>query len=115
MIRGLESFTGRSCALGIGLTILVACLDAAGGLGGLERSLYDWRALHSQQFTPPRSNRLVHLEMDDASLETIGRWPWPRSSLASIVDEVRLAGADVLAMDIIFRDPQESTTTLVNG
>ena len=88
----------------------------AGGLGALENWLYDHRALYFQHFTPPPTDRLVHLDIDDAALETIGRWPWPRSTLADIVDEVRLAGADVLALDVIFREPQAPTTRpMVDG
>jgi class 3 adenylate cyclase len=101
--------------IGLSLTLLVVVLDGLGVLGGLERSLYDWRALHFQHFTPPPTDRLVHLDIDDNSLETVGRWPWPRATLAEVVDEVRLAGADVLALDIIFPDPQEPTTVMVDG
>src|SRR6478735_5239194 len=115
MIRGRRSTPFRSCVIGLSLTLFVVILDGANVLGGLERSLYDWRALHFQHFTPPPSDRLVHLDIDDASLETVGRWPWPRATLAEVVDEVRLAGADVLALDIIFPDPQEPTTVMVDG
>jgi class 3 adenylate cyclase/CHASE2 domain-containing sensor protein len=101
--------------IGLSLTLFVVVLDGVGGLGGLERSLYDARALHFQHFTPPPSDRLVHLDIDDAALEAVGRWPWPRATLAEVVDEVRLAGADVLALDIIFPDPQEPTTVMVDG
>ena len=50
------------------------------------------------------------IDIDDAALETIGRWPWPRSTLAEIVDEVRLAGADVLALD---GEPGRMTATVM--
>src|SRR5690242_7808298 len=115
MIPGRRSTAFRSCVLGVCLTLLVVIIDGLGGLEGPERSLYDWRALHFQSFTPAPSDRLVHLDIDDTALKTIGRWPWPRSTVAEVVDEVRLAGADVLALDIIFPDPQEPTTVLVDG
>lgn len=96
----------RSCVLGTLVTLVVVLLDATGRLERLERILYDTRAQYFQHFTPAPNDRLVHLDIDDAALETIGRWPWPRSTLADIVDELRLAGADALAMDIIFTEPQ---------
>ena len=114
-IRSTQNYAGWSCALGALLTLLVAGADAMGGLAALERGFYDWRALHFQRFTPPPTDRLVHLDIDDAALETIGRWPWPRSTLADIVDEIRLAGADVLALDIIFLDPQPVEVVQVDG
>ena len=57
MIRVRRSTTFRSCVIGLSLTLLVVILDGVGGLGGLERSLYDWRALHFQYFTPPPTDR----------------------------------------------------------
>src|SRR5688572_13907799 len=115
MIQTLRNFTGRSLGLGIGLTAFIVALDAMGMLAWLEGGLYDSRAQYFQHFTPPPSDRLVHLDIDDAALETIGRWPWPRTTLADIVDEVRLAGADVLALDIIFPDPQPVEVVRVDG
>src|SRR3954464_12535831 len=105
----------RAYSLGAALTLLVVLLDALGVFQPLEFSLYDTRALYCQHFTPPPIDRIVHLDIDDASLEPIGRSPWPRSTLAEGVDEIRLAGADVLALDIIFAEPQQPTVTLVNG
>src|SRR5688500_2893624 len=115
MVRASRDYAVRSCAVGVVLTLLVAGWDWAGWLAALEYELYDRRALYFQRFTPPPTDRLVHLDIDDAALETIGRWPWPRSTLAEIVDEVRLAGADVLALDIIFLDPQPVEVLRIDG
>lgn len=92
--------------MGGAATLVVIVTDALGGLRGLERLIYDSRAAVCQFSTPPPSDRVVHVDMDDAALETIGRWPWPRARLADIVDEVRLAGADALSLDILFPEPQ---------
>src|SRR4051794_37532910 len=115
MIRGLKSYAVRSCALGVALTLAVAAADHLGGVRALEMGLYDRRATYFQHFTPPPTDRLVHLDIDDAALETIGRWPWPRATLAEVVDEVRLAGADLLGLDIIFPDRQAPTIAIVDG
>jgi class 3 adenylate cyclase/CHASE2 domain-containing sensor protein len=115
MIQGSHNYNVRSCALGLTLTVIVAVFDAAGALGAMERWFYDRRALYFQHFTPPPDSRLVHLDIDDAALETIGRWPWPRKTLADVVDEVRLAGADILALDVIFLEPQPPDVRQVKG
>ncbi len=101
-----RNFAPRKFALGAILTLIVAGLDWAGQLAPIERWFYDERARHCQRFTPPPSDRLVHIDIDDAALETIGSWPWPRTTLAEIVDELRLAGAEALALDIILAEPQ---------
>src|SRR4051812_3603076 len=92
--------------IGAALTALVIGCDAAGLLRPLEDVLYDVRCRLCQHFTPPPSDKLVHLDIDDAALETIGRWPWPRATLARVLDEVRLAGPKVVEMDTLLSEPQ---------
>jgi class 3 adenylate cyclase/CHASE2 domain-containing sensor protein len=104
MIKGRLSYNFRSCALGVGLTIGVIALSFAGALAAFENWLYDQRARHFQRFTPPPTNRLVHVDIDDAALETVGRWPWPRGTQADLIKEIRQAGADFLAIDIVLSD-----------
>ena len=43
--------------------------------------------------------------IDDASLETIGRWPWPRTVQAELLARVAKAGPDVIGYDIVTDDP----------
>ena len=39
--------------------------------------------------------------IDDASLEEVGQWPWPRSLLATLIERLKGAGAKAIALDII--------------
>jgi len=94
----------QSSLIGTGLTLFVMVVYLLGGLAPMERLLYDRRARDCQYFTPAPTDRLVHLDIDDRTLEAVGRWPWPRSELAHIVDELRLAGARTIAFDIILPD-----------
>ncbi len=103
----LTSTRARTVALGAALTLLVLVLDAAGVLTPLEHWLYDMRTRHCQFFLARPTDQLVHLDIDDASLKAIGRWPWKRSELAIVLDELRLAGAAVIGIDILFPEPQE--------
>lgn len=47
----------------------------------------------------------VIVTIDDASLNAIGRWPWPRKQHAALVDRLREAGAGVIAYDLSFNEP----------
>ena len=49
----------------------------------------------------------MHLDIDDAALDAMGHWPWPRSRLGEILDELNLAGAKAVALDVIFPEPQQ--------
>src|SRR4051812_3775565 len=98
----------RTIEFGVMITLLVILLDMLGAwpMPALESFLYDFRARDCQYFTPAPTDRIVHLDIDDASLREIGSFPWPRTVLGQITDEVRLAGAKVFGMDIIFSEPQ---------
>src|SRR4051794_2910485 len=96
-----------STLLGVLLTLLVAAADTAGLLLPLERWFYDQRAAYCQRYMPAPTDRLVHVDVDDAALESIGRWPWHRSILAEVVDEIRLAGPKAVALDVLLPEPEE--------
>lgn len=94
--------------VGLALTLLVILADQCGGLIALERWAYDRRARTFQHFAPPPTDRLVHLDVDDRALDVIGRWPWPRAKIAEILDEVHRAGPKVVALDVIFSEPEDA-------
>ena len=106
MTRTERKLFKDTAALGLALTLLVVVLDLAGWLHRLELGLYDLRARYCQFYTPPPTEKLIHVDIDDRSIEVIGHWPWPRSVLAEMVDEGRLAGAKAFATDIIFSEPK---------
>src|SRR5438067_10455065 len=76
----------RCTILGIALTLAVVLLDEAGALDSLEQWLYDRRAADCQFFAKPPSDQIVHIDIDDRALETVGHWPWPRSRMAELLD-----------------------------
>jgi HD-GYP domain-containing protein (c-di-GMP phosphodiesterase class II) len=50
----------------------------------------------------------VIVAIDDRSLEAFGRWPWPRSRLASLVEKIRAFGPAGIGLDMMFPEPDES-------
>ena len=51
------------------------------------------------------------LDIDDASLERLGQWPWPRTRtlLAELVDRLGDAGAAVVVFDVVFAEPDRTS------
>jgi adenylate cyclase len=47
--------------------------------------------------------------VDEKSLNSEGRWPWPRSKIALLIEQLSRNGAAVIAFDIGFLDPDENT------
>lgn len=69
----------------------------------LETFAYDL-GLRSSNATP--SHRIAIIEIDDASIETIGRWPWPRDLHADMIDRLATANAKVIGTTVLFSEPQ---------
>ncbi len=108
MTRVQRKLLVQTLMLGGALTVAVTFLDHVGRLGPLERWLYDRRAAHNQRWTPPPTDKLVHVDIDDRAIEVIGRFPWKRSVLAALLDELDAAGAKAIALDLIFPDVEDA-------
>ena len=49
------------------------------------------------------------IDLDDASLERIGQWPWPRNQVAQLLVNLANAGVAVVAFDIVFAEPDRTS------
>ena len=104
-----------STLFGVLLTLFVAAADGFGWLSPLERWFYDQRAARCQHWMPRPTDRLVHLDIDDAALDSVGRWPWRRGVLAEILDEVAAARPKAVALDLLLSEPEEPQSVLRKG
>lgn len=50
------------------------------------------------------------VDIDEASIAELGQWPWPRTTLAQLVDRLGQAGAATVAFDIVF--PEADRTSM---
>lgn len=107
MTRLQRTLMAKTGAIGIVLTLLVFYTDYLGWLQPIEWWAYDRRAKDCQFFTPRPTDKLVHIDIDDRSLQSIGRWPWRRSVVAELVSEINRAGTKAVALDIIFPESQD--------
>ncbi|HWI84505.1 adenylate/guanylate cyclase domain-containing protein [Ramlibacter sp.] len=64
----------------------------------------------SAQDAPER--RVVVVDIDDASLQRIGPWPWPRETQARLVNALREQGATLQMYDVVFADQRPGTREL---
>jgi len=47
------------------------------------------------------------LAIDDRSLDIVGRWPWPRATLARALENTYKAGAKVIAADVVWSEESD--------
>ncbi|MCE9618815.1 MAG: adenylate/guanylate cyclase domain-containing protein [Planctomycetes bacterium] len=85
-------------------------MNASGLFRWLEDGTIDLRFRYGRWQPEKLGDQLALVAIDDASLDTIGRWPWQRAWLAQAAEEISRAGAKTMAFDILFIEPEEGTT-----
>lgn len=84
----------------------------AGGLVGLlitallgdwgRRTVFDaWQRAAPRQIS---ASEVAVVLIDNASIETVGPWPWPRYYMARLTEQIALAEPKAIAFDMIFYD-----------
>ena len=49
------------------------------------------------------------VDIDEASIRRFGQWPWPRTEIARLIQQLGNAGASVVALDIVFSEPDRTS------
>ena len=61
----------------------------------------------------PSMQPVVIVDIDEASLNALGQWPWPRSLVAKLVDQITAAGAAVIGFDVVFPETDRTSPALL--
>jgi adenylate cyclase len=79
----------------------------------LENMTIDWRFDNLRElFEIENSDNLFLIEVDQASIDALGGWPWPRNAHGGLVFLLADVELDVLGIDIIFSDRREAERDL---
>jgi serine/threonine-protein kinase len=76
---------------------------ATGFFYALEAYIYDRGILLTQAES---NDRIAVIAIDDRSIQNIGRWPWSRNIIASLLDQLAEANTRVIASTILMSEPQ---------
>ena len=113
-MRSIVGFFRRQRYLAIWVSGLVACGIVMAAAFSAYSPLERFNALVFdvyQQLKPRQAagSPIVVVDIDDASLQALGQWPWPRTVLAELVDRLTAAGAAVVGFDILFAEPDRTS------
>jgi serine/threonine-protein kinase len=86
--------------------LLLATLTAWWPIETMEMKVYDLRA--RMRATGQVGPEIVIAAIDEPSIDTIGRWPWPRSVMADALDIISEAGAKVIGLTVLYTEPEEN-------
>src|SRR5438552_6137277 len=107
LLRSLFSLNPASLTLSTILLIITLFFSGLPILDLIELKTYDLRFL-SRGHVPP-SPAVVMALIDEKSLATEGRWPWPRSKIATLIDMLSWDKARVIGLDMAFTEPDENS------
>ena len=75
--------------------------------GGLNQSTYD-AMVRARVLVPAPDPRIVVVDIDEASLARMGRefgrWPWPRDTLATVLEHIERQQPAAVVWDMLFSD-----------
>jgi EAL domain-containing protein (putative c-di-GMP-specific phosphodiesterase class I)/CHASE2 domain-containing sensor protein len=104
------------------LLVWTAVAGLVFGLIGFGEIAEDWLRVARNSFHQHRaSGDIVLVDIDDRSVQQVGRWPWARTSYAELTDHLSAAGAKRIFFDIMFegatnpRDDQAFATALARS
>lgn len=84
------------------LAALAALLALHDGAWRADRLLYDTTL---SLLPRPAPDDVVIVAIDEPSVEAIGRWPWPRTLHATLLDRIAAAKPRAIALDLVLSEP----------
>src|SRR5262245_55531077 len=66
-----------------------------------------YQRLDPEKYDPDLPIRIV--DIDEESLEKIGQWPWPRSTVAKLLLALNADGAAAVGFDVLFAEPDRTS------
>ena len=96
-------FWTKDWFLGLAVAIVLAAFAGSDLVQSLERKAYDL-GVRATDRTP--SDRIAVVAIDDASIQNIGRWPWPRDVHAKVTDMLNAGKAKLVGNLVFFTEPQ---------
>ena len=74
-------------------------------------AIFDGYQRISPRPSVPAPVRVV--DIDNESLDRFGQWPWPRTTLAGMITTIQNAGAAVIAFDMLFAEPDQTSPRMI--
>jgi adenylate cyclase len=74
----------------------------------MELKALDLRMVSRGKMAP--GGETVIVTVDEKSLSEMGRWPFPRTVIARMVDQLKAYGAKAVGFDIVFAEPDENAS-----
>ena len=102
-------FTG----LAVTLVFLWLGLVRVDFIDSLEFKFYDLRM--GLKTAPNSPSEILLVDIDDDSIEKLGRWPWPRTRLARGIEKITAGQPRLVGLNVLFSESEENSGLKVLG
>src|SRR5690554_1666034 len=109
---GVSPYRWRLTALGLILVALVVTLQVFSSHDPSRNTVLTrvnavWYDLRFQLLPPQREARIpiVIVDLDEATQQREGRWPWDRRKVAQLIESLQAHGAALIGFDVVFSEP----------
>lgn len=101
----MKNFLNERWLTALILATIALIASLSGVFGRFDNLLYDLGERATVKAAP---DDVVIVAVDQDSLVQLGRWPWSRRIHAALVERLRQEGARVIALDMVFAEPDAS-------
>jgi len=101
-VRPLALSWPRRIVLAVLVGVLAAVASGGQWFWKLDEAIYD---TFVGGWEYPADPNLLVVAIDDASVQQLGQWPWPRSTHARLLDRLTAAGSRRVALDLVLSEP----------
>jgi len=104
------SFQRKELFLSLAITcfVLIIFVIKPRFLNLVELKTYDISLQLRKEHNPNKNIAIVAIDEKSLRDPELGRWPWTRNKLGEIIEELNRAGAKVIALDIVFAEPDKT-------
>lgn len=97
----IKIFFGFVCT---GLVLLLAVFKGEFGSFLPDNLMYDRILRMNWHPLPDKGPKVTIIDIDDASIQAEGPWPWPRSKVAELIEILKRSGAQTVSLDIVMSE-----------
>ncbi|MGE4064456.1 MAG: CHASE2 domain-containing protein [Rhodospirillaceae bacterium] len=104
--------SGRLTTILVLLGLLFVRIDDPVGLQIIRARTFDFYQVLKPRETPPNSP-VVIIDIDQKSINELGQFPWPRTTVADLVTNATALGVNVLGFDVVFSEPDQTSVAKI--
>ncbi len=94
----------------VSAVFLIFALLHVNFINNLELKFYDVRMkLNKYEKEEKKPEEIIIVDIDDYSIERLGRWPWPRSVIAKAINKINVGKPNIIGLGFIYSEPEESS------